>query len=304
MSDFRIHILGCGSALPTKRHLPTAQVLELRGKLYLIDCGEGTQRQIRAMGLSFEAITCIFLTHHHGDHIFGLPGLLSSLSMLGRRRAMNIIGPRGTKELIEGMRQLFLDWIDYEVIVHEFDDREPQEVFADRSLRVRSLPLTHRMPCQGYVFSEVVQERHIDKASCNFYGVPIAYYQHLQRGEDWTNDEGETIANARLTKPGKEARSYAVCTDTLYLPELHRLLQGVHTLYHEATFLSEYAQRAKETCHSTAEQAACVARDAGVQRLLIGHYSARYSRIEPFAEEARHIFPNTMAVDEGMSLDI
>lgn len=304
MSNFRIHILGCGSALPTQRHLPTAQILELRGKLYLIDCGEGTQRQIRKQGLSFEAITTIFLTHHHGDHIYGLPGLLSSLSMLGRTRVLTIVGPRGTKQLVEGIKTLFLDWIAFEILAQEYDDREAQVVFEDKSVVVRTLPLTHRMPCQGYVFTEKVAERYIDKPSCQFYGVPLSCYPSLLKGEDWEDAEGVLVPNGRLTRSVAPARSYAVCTDTLYLPHLHQLLKGVSTLYHEATFLKGSDERAKQTCHSMAYQAAMVARDAGVKQLIIGHYSARYSRIEPFLKEAQEIFPATIAADEGMTIDI
>lgn len=304
MSDFKVHILGCGSALPTSRHLPTAQVVELRGKLFLVDCGEGTQRQIRRAGLSFEAITGIFITHHHGDHIFGLPGLLSSLSMLGRTRVMHIVGPRGTKRLIEGMRSFMLEWINFELLVEEFDDRVPQEVWSDKSVIVRSLPLSHRLPCQGYVFTERVAERHIDKASCQFYGVPLADYPALLAGSDWTTPEDKVIPNNRLTRPHAPARSYAVCTDTIYLPNLHEYLGGVHTLYHEATFLKEKRARAKETYHSTAEEAAMVAKAAGVERLVIGHYSARYNSTEPFLREAQEIFPNTLAADEGMTITL
>lgn len=304
MSDFKIHILGCGSALPTQRHMPTAQVLELRGKLYLIDCGEGTQRQMRRQGLSFEALTTIFITHHHGDHIFGLPGLLASLSMLGRTRALTIVGPRGTERLIEGMRTLFLDWIAFPLSVKEYDDRESQIVFEDRSVCVRSVPLQHRVPCQGYIFEERTAERRIDKPSCQFYGVPLAQYPALLRGEDWLNDEGERIANARLTRPLAPPRSYAVCTDTRYIPQNVELLRGVSVLYHEATFLRGSEERAQQTCHSMAYEAALIAREAGVGRLLLGHYSARYNRIEPFAEEAQEIFPETIATDEGMTIEV
>lgn len=304
MSDFKIHILGCGSSLPTRRHLPTAQAVELRGKLYLIDCGEGTQRQLRKQGLSFEAITVIFITHHHGDHIFGLPGLLSSLSMLGRKRALQIIGPRGTKALIHNIIDLFLDWIQYEIVVEEFDDRVSQVVFEDKSIAVSSLSLRHRLPCQGYLLREKVSERHIDRASCDFYQVPLAHYPALLRGEDWLNSDGACIPNSRLTRKGKRPRSYAMCTDTIYLPELHRSLVDVDVLYHETTFLHRDRARAQTTYHSTAHEAAMVARDAGVRQLVIGHYSARYSDLRPFLEEAQEVFEHTILADEGFIISI
>ncbi len=304
MSDFRLHILGCGSALPTVRHLPTAQILELRGKLMLIDCGEGTQRQIRKQGLSFEAIRVIFITHLHGDHIFGLPGLISTMSMLGRGRGLTIIGPRGTKHTIGAMLELLCDWIDFELSIQEYDDRQSQLVFEDKSVRVHSLPLEHRMPTQGYLFREICTERHIDKASCDFYKVPLAAYPALIRGEDWTDQEGQRVANARLTRPGQRPRSYAICTDTAYIPTLASSVAGVDLLYHEATLASSEALRAEETQHSTARQAAMVARDAGVRQLLIGHYSARYTDTTPLLQEAQDIFPNTLASNEGMIVEI
>lgn len=304
MSDFRLHILGCGSSLPTVRHLPTAQILELRGKLMLIDCGEGTQRQIRKQGLSFEAVTTIFITHLHGDHFYGLPGLISSMSMLGRRRGITIIGPRDTKRVIGQMLSLVCDWIEFDLDIQEYDDRVAQVVWQDRSVIVHSIPLKHRVPCQGYLFVEQCQERHIDKASCDFWGVPRSAYPALLRGEDWINTEHITIANKRLTKAGRKPRSYAVCTDTCYLPELADRVRGVSLLYHEATFTEQHLARAKATGHSTARQAAQVALDAEVNRLVIGHYSARYSTNAEHLEEAQAIFPNTICAYEGLTLDI
>lgn len=304
MSDFKIHILGCGSALPTQRHLPTSQVVELRGKLYLIDCGEGTQRQIRAQGLSFGAIRAIFITHHHGDHVFGLPGLLSSLSMLGRRQALTLVGPRGTKGMMAHIQALMLDGLQYPLIVEEYDDRQVTTVFDDRSLLVESIPLKHRIPCQGYLFREKVQVRHIDRASCDFYGVPRSYYPRLLAGEDWQHESGQSISNARLTRLGHPARSYAMCSDTCYIPELAEQLRGVSALYHETTFLRHDAERAKQTCHTMAYEAATLARDAAVNQLIIGHYSARYSHSAPFLEEAKAIYPNVIAADEGLVISL
>lgn len=304
MSDFKLHILGCGSALPTQKHLPTAQMLELRGKLYLIDCGEGTQNQIRRQGLCFESIKCIFITHHHGDHIFGLPGLLASLSMLGRTQVLQIVGPRGTKELIAKIQEFFLDWIQFQLVVSEYDDRVSQPVFEDKSLSVQSIPLSHKLPCQGYLFREKTQTRHIDRASCDFYGVPLSAYKDLLVGKDWLSPYGDCIPNNRLTRPGVLPRSYAVCTDTEYLPKLHTYLEGVDTLYHESTFLEREQERAKLTKHSTAREAALVAQAAGVKRLLLGHYSARYKTTKDLLQEAREVFPDTIATNEGMTIEL
>lgn len=304
MTDFRLHILGCGSALPTVQHLPTAQILEMRGKLMLIDCGEGTQRQIRKQGLNFEAITAIFITHLHGDHIFGLPGLISSMSMLGRGRGLTIIGPRDSKRVLGQMLALLCDWIQYDIEILEYDDREPQLVWEDRSISVRSITLQHRMPTQGYIFTEKCQARHIDRASCDFHGVPLSAYPSLLRGEDWTNDNGEVIPCAHLTRPGQKPRSYAVCTDTRYIPTLAESVRGVNLLYHEATFASDQAARSAETMHSTASEAAQVARDAEVGQLIIGHYSARYTHSTRHLTEAKTIFPETIAAHEGLTVEI
>lgn len=276
----------------------------MRGKLFLIDCGEGTQLQIRRQGLSFDAITTIFITHLHGDHTFGLPGLIATMSMLGRGRALTIVGPRDSKRVLGGILGLTCDWIGFHIDILEYDDRVPQLVWQDRSITVHSIPLMHRMPTQGYVFREQCAERHIDRAACDFYGVPRSAYPALLRGEAWSRDSGDTIANDRLTRPGRRPRSYAVCTDTKYIPELAERLRGTTLLYHEATFLTSEEARAQETHHSTARQAALVAQAAGVDRLLIGHYSARYHDTAEHLAEAQAIFPHTTAASEGMVIDI
>lgn len=304
MSDFRVHILGCGSALPTTRHYPSAQVVAYREKLFLIDCGEGAQRQWRALRLDFGRLVAVFISHLHGDHCYGLPGLLSTLSLLGRRRALPIYGPRGIADYLAPFISSSTSWLGYEIEVHTLDDRQAGPVYEDRSLTVSSLPLDHRMPCTGYLFRERGLERHIDRASCDFYGVPISIFKALREGADYTTPEGQLIPNARLTRPAKAGRSYAYCSDTAYRPALIPLLQGVDLLYHEATFPRERAARAAETGHSTAEQAAQIARASGVGRLLIGHYSARYSDATPLLEEARTLFPETTAADELMTLEV
>lgn len=304
MSDFRIHILGCGSALPTTRHYPTAQVLEYRDKLFLIDCGEGAQRQWRAQRLDFGRLVAVFISHLHGDHCYGLPGLLSTLGLLGRRRALPIYGPRGLADYLEPFIRSSKSWLGYEVQVHTLDDRLSGLVYEDKSLRVTSLPLDHRMPCTGYLFREQGLQRHIDRAACDFYGVPLSFFPMLRAGADFTTATGEQVANSRLTRPAKPLRSYAYCSDTAYREELVPLIQGVTMLYHEATFPTERAARAAETGHSTAAQAAEIAKAAGVGRLVIGHYSARYLDPTPLLLEAQAVFPTTTAADELMTFDL
>lgn len=304
MSDFKLHILGCGSALPTSSHYPTSQVVEYRDRLYMIDCGEGAQRLWRKQRLDFGHLVAIFISHLHGDHCYGLPGLLSTLGLLGRRRALPIYGPRGLKRFLDYYVREGGEILGYEVIIHEHPDGVSQTIYEDRTLEVKTLPLDHRCPCAGFLFQERSTQRHIDRASCDFYGVPQTYYPSLRAGEDFIHPDGSIIANAKLTRPGQSPRSYAYCSDTAFKPSLAPLIQGVNLLYHEATFPTARAARAKETYHSTASEAAELAKLAGVDHLLIGHYSARYSDPTPLLDEAREVFPQTTAADEGMTIDI
>ena len=304
MSDFKVHILGCGSALPTAAHYPTSQVVELRDKLFMIDCGEGAQRQLRLQRLDFGRLVAIFISHLHGDHSFGLPGLLSTLGLLGRRRALPIYGPKGLDTFLTPFIEQNKQYLGYEIEIHVLDDRTPVVAYEDRSVLVTTLPLKHGLPCMGYHLQERVTMRHIDRASCDFYGVPRSYYAMLREGKDFETEEGTIIPNSRLTEAGKPARSYAYCSDTAYNPSLIPLVRCVDLLYHEATFLQDRSARARETGHSTAEQAALIARDAEVRQLLIGHYSARYPDPAPLLREAQAIFPQTLAANEGMTLSL
>lgn len=304
MSDFRVHILGCGSALPTTVHYPTSQVVEFREKLFLVDCGEGAQRQFRFQRLDFGRIVGILISHLHGDHCYGLPGFLSTLGMLGRRRALPIYGPKGIDTFLAPFIKESQSYLGYEIEVHVLDDRGSACFYEDRSLTITTLPLEHRTPCIGYLFREKATERHIDRASCDFYGVPRTYYPALREGQPFTTSEGDVISADRLTRPGRPPRSYAYCSDTAYAPQLVPLLKDISLLYHEATFPKERQARAKQTAHSTAEEAGLIARQAKVGRLLIGHYSARYTDATPLLREAQEVFPDTLAANEGMILDL
>lgn len=304
MKDFNLHILGCGSALPTVQHYPTAQILEVRGRIYMIDCGEGAQLQMRRMRLNLARISVIFISHLHGDHCFGLPGLLSSLGMLGRTADLELFGPVGLEAYLRPILMQFCDHMPYQVRIHEVDHLHSQQIWLDKSVSVQTIPLSHRIPAVGYLFREQRQILHLDKASADFYGVPRSFYPQLLRGEDYTTDEGQVIANARLTKQGNPPRSYAYCSDTVRLPENVPLLRGVHLLYHEATFLHSERERAQQTGHSTASDAAQMALEAEVGQLMIGHYSARYYGTEAHLQEAQSIFPNTIAAHEGLTLHL
>lgn len=304
METLSVHILGCGSALPTTKHNPSAQALTLRGKVYLVDCGEGTQLQIRRQGLHFGRIHTIFISHLHGDHCFGLPGLLSTLSMLGRTGALHIHGPEGLTEYIDAHRKSFLAECSYEIITHEHDYRKSEVIHEDPSLCVRSLPLSHRIPTMGFLFEERCAARHLDKPAVDFYQVPRCCYPAILLGESYTAQDGSIIPNNRLTKPGRVPRRYAYCSDTEYFPNLIEQVRGVDLLYHEATFGEDLRTRLATTAHSTAREAATIALKAEVKRLLIGHYSSRYTDVTPLLDEARSVFPNTTAAQEGLIIHL
>lgn len=304
METLSVHILGCGSALPTTKHNPSAQALTLRGKVYLVDCGEGTQLQIRRQGLHFGRIHTIFISHLHGDHCFGLPGLLSTLSMLGRTGELHIHGPEGLTEYIDAHRKSFLAECSYEIITHEHDYRKSEVIHEDPSLCVRSLPLSHRIPTMGFLFEERCAARHLDKPAVDFYQVPRCCYPAILLGESYTAQDGSIIPSNRLTKPGRVPRRYAYCSDTEYFPNLIEQVRGVDLLYHEATFGEDLRARLATTAHSTAREAATIALKAEVKRLLIGHYSSRYTDVTPLLDEARSVFPNTTAAQEGLIIHL
>lgn len=304
METLSVHILGCGSALPTTKHNPSAQALTLRGKVYLVDCGEGTQLQIRRQGLHFGRIHTIFISHLHGDHCFGLPGLLSTLSMLGRTGELHIHGPEGLTEYIDAHRKSFLAECSYEIITHEHDYRKSEVIHEDPSLSVRSLPLSHRIPTMGFLFEERCAARHLDKPAVDFYQVPRCCYPAILLGESYTAQDGSIIPNNRLTKPGRVPRRYAYCSDTEYFPNLIEQVRGVDLLYHEATFGEDLRARLATTAHSTAREAATIALKAEVKLLLIGHYSSRYTDVTPLLDEARSVFPNTTAAQEGLIIHL
>lgn len=304
MADFELNILGCGSALPTTRHLATSQIVNLRDKLYMVDCGEGAQVQIRRMRLKFSRIGHVFISHLHGDHCFGLPGLISTLGMLGRTGDLVVHGPNGIDRFLRPILDLFCKGLPYEVRFNVIDTERHELVFEDRSLRVYSIPLRHRLPCCGYLFAEKEKEAHIVREMTDFYQVPVRMMQAIKRGEDFVTPEGEVIPNARLTRPADPSRRYAYCSDTAFHPAIVPYIEGVDMLYHEATFAEQDLPRAKETFHSTARQAAEIARMAGVKRLIIGHYSARYEDTEPLLQEAAAVFPETSLAREGMRIEL
>ena len=303
MEPFKIHILGCGSALPTTRHYASSQVVELRGKQFLVDCGEGTQMQLRRSRIRFTKIGAVFISHLHGDHCFGLMGIISSFGLLGRTAPLHVYAPEELGPMLEAQLRLFCQHLDYEVTFHAVDTTCQQVIYEDRSLTVETVPLEHRMPCCGYLFREKQPLPHIRRDMIDFYQVPISQINNIKAGADWITPDGELVENSRLVTPADTPRSYAYCSDTRYIPTLHERLQGVNTLFHESTYGEDNLLRAEKYYHSTARQAALVARDAGVSKLLLGHYSSRYEDENVLLQEAREVFPNTFLTDEQLVFD-
>lgn len=304
MEKFELHILGCGSALPTTRHFPTSQVLNVRDKLFMIDCGEGAQLQFRKSRLRFSRLNHIFISHLHGDHCFGLFGLISTLNLLGRTAALHIYSPVGLEELLNPMLSFFNREMTYKLCFHEFDTKQSAVIYEDRSLTVTTLPLQHRLPCCGFLFAEKPTPNHIIREMIDFYQVPLYELNRIKNGADYVTPDGRQIPNAVLTRPSLPPRRYAYCSDTIYQPSLAATLAGVDLLFHEATFASSEEVRARETFHTTAAQAAQLAKTAAVKRLLIGHYSARYEDETVLLQEASAIFLNTILCSENLCVPI
>lgn len=304
MQPFKIRILGCGSALPTLKHFASSQIIEVRDKTFMVDCGEGTQIQVRRARIHFNKIFAIFITHLHGDHCFGLIGLISTLGMLGRTAPLHIYAPKELGPILKLQMDFFCNGLEYEVIFHEVDTSVAGIVYEDKSVIVKSIPLNHRIACCGYMFSEKPTLPHIRRDMIDFYRIPECYRNNIKNGADWITPEGEVIPNNRLTEPAAAPRSYAYCSDTKYLPELYKLVYGVNLLYHEATYCSENENRASLYYHSTAKQAATVALNAKAKSLLLGHFSARYDNENAILNEARNIFPNTYLANEMSVFDV
>ncbi|MEG1564405.1 MAG: ribonuclease Z [Bacteroides sp.] len=304
MEKFELNILGCGSALPTTRHFATSQVVNLREKLYMIDCGEGAQMQIRKSRLKFSRLNHIFISHLHGDHCFGLMGLISTFGLLGRTAELHIHSPKGLEELFAPMLAYFCRTLTYPVLFHEFESKQSALIYEDRSMTVTTIPLQHRIPCCGFLFAEKPRPNHIIPENIDFYQVPVYELNRIKNGADYVTPEGETIANSLLTYPADPPRRYAYCSDTIYRKEIIPHISGVDLLFHEATFAEAEGARARETYHSTAAQAADIALKAGAKRLVIGHFSARYEDEQVLLEEASAVFPQTILARENLCISL
>lgn len=299
MSYFKIHILGCGSATPTVRHAPTAQVVDVRDKLYLIDCGEGTQLQMRRYKVRFNRLNHVFISHLHGDHCFGLPGLISTLGMLGRRAELVIHAPQGMETFLTPVLSQFCRELPYKVRLNPVDPLKHTLIMEDRSVAVYSIPLKHRIPTCGFLFSEKPGDPHIIREMIDFYHIPLREIAAIKQGRDFVTADGTVVPYSRLTCPAAPPKRYAYCSDTAFSPSVIPYIEGVDCLYHESTFLEKDLPRAKDTFHSTARQAAEMALRADVKQLVLGHYSARYYDLHAFAEEAGAVFQPVSLSEEG-----
>jgi ribonuclease Z len=290
--------------LPTLHHNASAQVVEMRGKQFMIDCGEGTQMQLRRSRIRFTKLSAVFITHLHGDHCFGLIGMISTFGLLGRTAKLDVYAPKELEHMLQEQMRMFCHNFDYEVAFHAVDTRKQQVVYEDRSLTVESIPLEHRMPCCGYLFKEKATLPHIRRDMIDFYQIPVSQINNIKAGSDWITAEGETVPNSKLVEAADQPRSYAYCSDTRYIPTLHERIRGVTALYHESTYGEDNLLMAEKYYHSTARQAALVARDAGVGKLLLGHYSSRYEDENVLLNEAKQVFENSFLCDEQMVFEL
>lgn len=306
MEKFEVHILGCGSALPTLRHWPSSQIINLREKLFMIDCGEGTQVQFRRSRQKFSRLSHIFISHLHGDHIFGLIGLLSTLALSGRTAPMHIYAAAELEGLLRPQLDFFCKGITFDVEFHPLPRRadEPQLIYDDRSVSVYALSLRHRVPTCSFIFREKALLPHIRRDMIDFLKIPFYAINSIKQGEGWTTPDGDFYPHERLVFPAEPARTYAYFSDTSFMPQYAPFIQGIDLLYHEATFGREFMARARETQHSTAAEAAEMARLAQVKQLVIGHFSSRYEDEQVLLDEASAIFANTTLAKEGRCIQL
>ena len=296
---FELTILGCHSATPTENKHTSSQILEVNGNLFLIDCGEGTQMQLRKAKVRFTRIKHIFISHLHGDHFFGLIGLISTFRLLGRSTPLNIYGPKGIKQIITLQLKMSNSWTDYPLNFHELSSLESELIYEDDSISVSTLPLDHRIYTNGFLFASKNNKRKINSNATKGLDLEPFHYSQLQKGFDIELADGTFFENQELTLDSVTAKKYAYCSDTAYNEDLISLLKGVDLLYHEATFLEKHANLAKKTKHSTALQAAKIAAASNVKALLLGHYSSRYSEKLDFLKEASKVF-DTIFLSEDL----
>lgn len=301
---FQVTILGSNSAIPSYGRHHTAQYVQLKNQKYLVDCGEATQNQLRYFKLSTGKINAIFISHLHGDHYLGLVGLLSSMHLQGRTNKLELYGPVGLKDIITTQFRYSNTTLNYELNFTPTTANKITCIFEDKHLQVFTIPLEHRIDCNGFLFKEKPHPIRFNKKTLP-ENLSLQNIASLKKGEDILDESGKVLyKNSELTLPPLPQKSYAYCSDTRYIPSLKKQLQGVDLLYHEATFLNEDELRASKTFHSTAKQAAQIALKSNAKKLLLGHFSARYKDLNPFELEARKVFKESYLAIEGTTFEI
>ena len=298
--SLHLTILGCHSATPRVNAHPTSQYLEINNRHFLIDCGEGTQRQMRKYKIGFSKINHIFISHLHGDHFFGLIGLISTFGILNREKDLHIYGPKGIKEVTVLQLKISKSWTKYNIVFHELDSKESELIFEDDKISVHTIPLDHRVYTNGFLFKEKAKPRKLHIENIQQYDeIDTCDFHNIKAGKDYTLATGEVIPNSELTIDPPKPKSYAFCSDTAFKPSIVPIIKNINLLYHEATFLKDREDLCEKTKHSTAEQAATIANEANVGKLIIGHYSSRYSNLKDFKKEAQTVFNNVELAEAG-----
>ena len=300
----KLTILGCYAATPRTITNPTSQLLEIKNRMFLIDCGEGTQVQLRKNKIKFSKINQVFISHLHGDHFFGLIGLISTFSLLGRTTDLHIYGPKGIKEIVILQLRLSNSWTNYGLFFHELESNESVVVFEDDKVLVTTIPLKHRVYTNGFLFQEKAGERKLNMDAVLNYEIESCYYQKIKNGKDITLEDGRVIPNTELTFDPIQPKSYAFCSDTVYHEAILPIIENVDVLYHESTFLESEQSLAERTLHSTAKEAARIALKANAKQLILGHYSTRYDSINLFKDEAQAVFSEVLLAEDGATFEL
>jgi ribonuclease Z len=304
MRNFSVTVLGSSSATPTANRNPSAQIVNINEHCYLIDCGEATQIQIRKYGVRLQKMDTIFISHLHGDHFYGLPGLLGTLHLLGRTNELTIYAPKGLKDIIDVIHKYSDTCLRYQLKIIEIDTTQNKVIYENKHLAVKTIPLNHRVACCGFLFTEMPHQRNLKKEKLAEYKIPVEYINAIKAGDDYTLPDGKVIPNTELILPAAEIRSYAYCSDTCYHEPIIEQIKNCNLLYHESTFANDKADRATETYHSTAAQAATIALKANVKKLMLGHFSARYNDVSVLLNEALPIFEHSHIAEEGITYDV
>jgi ribonuclease Z len=300
----QLHILGCHSASPLPTAHPTSQVLTIRNHQFLIDCGEGTQVRMRLNKIKFTRVKHIFISHLHGDHFYGLIGFISTQCLLQRETEIHIYGPKGIKQIILLQLKLANTYTSYSLYFHELSSDEPEIIFEDEQVTVSTIPLVHRVYTNGFLFQEKLGERKLNIDAAQQYPIDPVYYNSIKQGKDIKLDDGRVIDNEKLTFPPDKPLAYAFCSDTQFQPRIAEQIADVDLLYHESTFLEEHEDLCEVTKHSTAKQAGIIAQKANAGRLILGHYSSRYKKLERFQQEAQEVFENVELAQSGKVFEV